>query len=320
MDVKQEAFTLNQKVVVVGSYNSDMTIKAARLPRPGETVLGGQFHSGPGGKGANQAVAAARAGAQVAMIARVGDDMLGNDGLRRLRAEHIATDFVFVDSSHPTGTAWVIVDACGENCLVVASGANALLSAADVAKAEALIASADILLVQLESPLPALEKALAIATAKHVRVILNPAPAMPLREEFLRQVSIITPNRIEAEMLTGVKIEGERSLVDASRSLLARGIETVIITLGGHGAFVCTASEHYHCPAFPVQAVDTTAAGDVFNGCFAATIDSSGSLRSSVRIAMAAAALSVTTLGAQESAPTMEAIQKFLGNSVATHE
>lgn len=309
-----------QRVVVVGSYNTDMTIKTARFPRPGETVLGGTFVSGPGGKGANQAVAAARAGADVALIARLGTDALGDEAVLRLRAEHVRTEHITRDPGLPTGTAWIVVDDRGENCIVVASGANARLSPADVIRAEPDIAAADVLLMQLESPVDTLEAALDIAARHSVRAILNPAPAIPLSRQFLGKLSVITPNEIEAEMLTGVKIEGEERLSRASDSLLAAGIETVIITLGTSGVYVATAEERFQLPAFRVKAIDSTAAGDVFSGCLAAFLDGSRSLREAVRASTAAAALSVTKLGAQESAPSRDAIVSFLQEHPATEE
>jgi ribokinase len=301
-----------QRVVVVGSYNTDMIIKTARLPRPGETVLGGTFSSGPGGKGANQAVSAARAGADVSFIARLGADALGDEALSRLRAERVRTDHIVRDPGSPTGTAWIVVDDRGENCIVVASGANARLSPSDVLRGESEIASADVVLMQLESPLDAVEMTLEIAARHGVRAILNPAPALPLSPALLSRVSVITPNEVEAEMLTGVKIEGEESLALAADRLLALGIETVIITLGRRGVYVASALERFHCPAFCVQAVDTTAAGDVFNGCVAAFFDRTRSMREVVRMSSAAAALSVTKLGAQDSAPSLDSILAFL--------
>ena len=307
-----EASVTHQRVVVIGSYNTDMIIKTARLPRPGETVLGGTFSSGPGGKGANQAVSAARAGADVSFIARVGTDALGEEAVRRLKAEQVRTELVVRDPGAPTGTAWIVVDERGENCIVVASGANGRLSPSDVVRGESEIASADVVLMQLESPIDAVASALDVAARHQVRVILNPAPALPLSLELLARVSVITPNEVETEMLTGVKIEGEESLSRAADRLLALGIETVIITLGHRGVYVASASERFHCPAFHVQAVDTTAAGDVFNGCLAAFLDRSRSLREAVRASSAAAALSVTKLGAQDSSPSREAISAFL--------
>jgi ribokinase len=212
------------------------------------------------------------------------------------------------------------VDDRGENCIVVASGANAHLSAGDVMRAEAYIAAADVVLMQLESPVDALEAALDIAAQHSVRVILNPAPAVPLSRQFLRKVPVITPNEIEAEMLSGDKVDGVESLSRVSDTLLTMGIETVIITLGTRGVYVATADERFQLPAFHVKAIDTTAAGDVFNGCLAAFLDGSRSLREAVRAASAAAALSVTKLGAQRSAPSRDDIVSFLRKHPSTEE
>ncbi len=303
---------MTQRVVVVGSYNADMIIKAGRIPRPGETVIGGTFHTGPGGKGANQAVAAVRAGASVHFVGRLGADTLGAEALQKLKTEGVGTEHVVLDSAVPTGTAWIIVDDSGENSIVVASGANAALTPHDVSSAEHVIAQADVLLLQLESPLPAIERAIEIATENDVRIMLNPAPAMRLPEGVLSQVSVITPNEIEAEMLTGVKVAGEANLQAAADALHRFGIGTVIITLGANGVFVSEKTGAFAYPAFSVTAIDTTAAGDVFNGCLAAFLDGTRSIREAVRISAAAAALSVTKLGAQESAPCRTAIEEFL--------
>jgi ribokinase len=289
-----------------------MIIKAGRIPRPGETVIGGSFHTGPGGKGANQAVAASRAGASVHFVGRLGADGLGNEALQKLKAEGVIADHVVLDSDAPTGTAWIIVDDGGENSIVVASGANARLTPQDVSLAEHVIAQADMLLLQLESPLPAIERAIEIAVDNDVRIMLNPAPAMRLSNELLSRVSVITPNEIEAEMLTGIKITGEAHLQAAADALHRFGIGTVILTLGAKGAFASGKEGSFLSPAFPVTAIDTTAAGDVFNGCLAAFLDGSRSIRESVRMSAAAAALSVTKLGAQESAPQWTAIEEFL--------
>jgi ribokinase len=307
-----DSASVRQRVVVVGSYNTDMVIRTSRLPRPGETVIGGTFHSGPGGKGGNQAVAAARVGARVELVARVGMDALGSEALARLQVEQVGTDYVWRDETEATGTAWIIVDDQGENSIVVASGANAHLSVGDVVAAEPVIAAADVLLMQLECPLETLRAALEIARQNRVRVILNPAPAAPLNPEFLENVTIITPNEVEAEMLTGVAITSDAALQRAAGILLDRGIQAAMITLGSKGIYVAARGTQYLLPAFPVAAVDTTGAGDVFNGCLAAFCQPGRSLTDAVRMASAAAALSVTRLGAQDSAPSLPAVMQFM--------
>jgi ribokinase len=248
----------------------------------------------------------------VSFIARIGADPIGGEALRALDAEHVRTDLVIRDPDEPTGTAWIVVDDRGENSIVVASGANARLSPADIRRGEAAIARADVVLMQLETPLDAVAETLAIASRHGVRTILNPAPALPLPHEMLSRASIITPNEIEAEMLTGIRIDGEESLDAASQRLIAAGIGTVILTLGSRGVYVASGRDRFRLPAFRVQVVDTTAAGDVFNGCLAAHLDPAGALRPAVLASNAAAALSVMKLGAQDSAPSRDAIAAFL--------
>ncbi len=300
------------RVVVVGSYNTDMTIKAARIPQPGETLLGGRFSMGAGGKGANQAVAAARAGAEVSFIGRVGDDTFGEAALKGFRQDDINIDYVVRDRETPTGVACIVVDDAGENSIVVASGANLNLQPHDVAAAKDLIAAADILLLQLESPLETVEAAAQLAADFGVRVMLNPAPARPLPPALLRHLTFITPNEIEAEILTGVKINNEKSWRNSTQALRSQGAAVAIITLGAQGVFVATEKNSFLSPAFKVNVVDTTAAGDIFNGALAAFLSRARALEEAVRMAGAAAALSVTKVGAQASAPFLPDIQKFL--------
>jgi ribokinase len=300
------------KVVVVGSYNTDMTIQAARIPRPGETILGGKFTIGAGGKGANQAVAAARAGAQVWLVARIGDDAFGHEARRCIEQEGISIDWLIRDHETPTGVACIVVDAAGENSIVVASGANARLQPEDIAAAEEIIAHANVLLLQLESPLSTVMAASRLAAKHGVTVVLNPAPAQPLAADLLEHVTIISPNAVEAEMLTGIKIGNEQSLVAAAQRLHAQGPETVMITLGPKGVFLSSADGARLLPAFPVAAIDTTGAGDIFNGCLAAFLAKDRSLDEAARMAAAAAAISVTRLGAQASAPSLAEIERFL--------
>lgn len=300
------------KVVVVGSYNTDMTIKAARIPRPGETILGGRFAIGAGGKGANQAVAAARAGARVWLVARIGNDAFGEEALRRIQHEYINTDYLRRDSEAATGVACIVVDDAGENSIVVASGANANLQPNDLSAAEEIIAQADVMLLQLESPLPTVMAAVRLAAKHGVTVVLNPAPAQTLPANLLEHVTIISPNEVEAEMLTGVKIDGEKSLVAAAQRLHAQGPPTVLITRGPKGVFISSAGETHLLPAFQVTAIDTTGAGDVFNGCLAAFLTKARSLTAAATMASAAAAISVTRLGAQASAPRLAEIENFL--------
>lgn len=303
---------MKPRIVVVGSSNTDMIIRLNRLPRPGETLLGGEFSMAAGGKGANQAVAAARAGGHVTFIARVGKDVFGDRALEGFRRDGIAVDRIIRDPRSASGVALIFVGAEGQNSIAVASGANARLTASDVRKARRVIAEADLLMMQLETPLATVRAAAQEATAARVAVMLNPAPARPLSRTLLRLVTVLTPNETEAEMLSGVRIRNDRSAVRAAVALLGQGPKIVAITLGARGALVATREGHQIVPAFPVRAVDTTAAGDVFNGALAVALAEGRELNDAVRFANAAAALSVTRLGAQPSAPKRSAIERLL--------
>lgn len=302
----------NHKIVVVGSSNTDMIIQLDRIPRPGETILGGQFTSAAGGKGANQAVAAARAGGEVTFVARVGDDMFGAQAIQGFVKDAINVDYVFKDRKSPSGVALIFVAKDGENSIAVASGANGKLTPADLRKAQKEIAAANTLVMQLETPLDTVAAAAKMAAEKGVRVILNPAPARALENDLLRWVTILTPNETEAEMLTGIRVTNDTAAAQAAKVLLARGVQTVIITLGARGSFVATAEGSFLAPGFKVKPVDTTAAGDVFNGALAAALAEGQPLEAAVRFANAAGALSVTVMGAQPSAPTRRQIEKLL--------
>jgi ribokinase len=294
---------MKPNILVIGSSNTDMVVQAAHLPVPGETILGGTFFMNAGGKGANQAVAAARLGAAITFIAKVGDDIFGKQAVELFRLEGIDTSYVITDPVQPSGVALITVDANAENCIVVASGANAVLMPADLLAAESAIKNAAIVLMQLEIPLETVQFAAGIAAENGVRVILNPAPACALPDELLEKVTIITPNETEAEMLTGIKITDIGSAEMAAKALAGKGIETVIITLGAKGALLFTGGEYSLIPAPIVKAVDTTAAGDVFNGALVVAIGERKSMMDAVTFACSAAALSVTKLGAQASAP-----------------
>lgn len=298
------------KVAVVGSINADMILAVARLPKPGETVLGGEFSLAGGGKGANQAVAAARAGASVSFVARVGDDPFGREAVARFAEEGIDTVHVLRDGAAPTGVALIFVDAAGENCIGVASGANAKLSPADIDAARDVIAGAKVLLVQLETPVETVTHAIRVAHDAGVMVVLNPAPAQALPSEVLRMLSVITPNRGEAEALTG-----EVTTREAAARLHAMGVPRVIVTLGGEGVSVSEEGQTWQVPAHAVEPVDTTAAGDVFNGALAASLAEGAVLRDAVRFANAAAALSVQKMGAQPSVPSRAGIEEFLARA-----
>jgi ribokinase len=302
---------MKPRVTVVGSANTDMIIKLARIPCPGETILGGEFATAAGGKGANQAVGAARAGAQVTFVARVGGDSLGDQAIQGYQRDGICVDYVFRDRLAPSGVALIFVAQDGENSIAVASGANAKLSPKDVQTAERAIAKSDVLLTQLETPLATVRAALVAAHKAGVPVVLNPAPARPLPGTILKLVSILTPNETEAELLTGIRVKTEASIRHAAEVLLRRGVMSVVMTLGSRGALIATRDGHEFVSGYRVKAVDTTAAGDIFNGALAVALAEGKGLRESVAFANAAAALSVTKLGAQPSAPKRSEILRL---------
>ncbi len=299
-------------ILVVGSSNTDMIITLDRLPRPGETLMGKQFVTAAGGKGANQAVGAARAGGKVTLVARVGRDMFGKQAVAGFVKAGINVDFVRRDQACPSGAALIFVAKGGENCIAVASGANGRLSPADVKRAGKALAQAAILLTQLETPLATVQAAADIAAASGVRVILNPAPARPLPDRLLRRVFLITPNETEAELLTGIKVDNVASAARAADKLLAKGVKAVIITLGARGAFAAYDGHKQMVPGFKVRALDTTAAGDMFNGALAVALSEGKPMDQAIRFANAAAAISVTRLGAQPSAPARGEIMRLL--------
>ncbi len=308
MDTTQ---TSRQQVLVVGSSNTDMVIKAAHLPRPGETILGGTFFMNPGGKGANQAVAIARLGGPVTFICKTGSDIFGHQSQQLFEEEGINTSYVFSDSENPSGVALITVDEKAENCIVVASGANANLLPSDLAKAEEAIEQADLVLMQLEVPMETVRFVANIAWQKGKKVILNPAPAHPLPADLLRHLYLITPNETEAEMITGVKITDETSAGEAARVLAGMGVQHVIITLGSKGALIYSDGKAEMVPALKVEAVDTTAAGDVFNGALTVALSEGRSLKEAARFACKASAISVTRVGAQSSAPYRNEVDIF---------
>ena len=307
MDTTQ---TSRRQILVVGSSNTDMVIKAAHLPRPGETILGGTFFMNPGGKGANQAVAIARLGGSVTFICKTGSDIFGHQSQQLFEEEGINTSYVFSDSGNPSGVALITVDEKAENCIVVASGANANLLPSDLAKAEEAIEQADLILMQLEVPMETVCFA-DIAWQKGKKVILNPAPAHPLPADLLRHLYLITPNETEAEMITGVKITDESSAGEAARLLSEMGVQHVIITLGSKGALIYSDGKAEMVPALKVEAVDTTAAGDVFNGALTVALSEGRSLKEAARFACKASAISVTRVGAQSSAPYRNEVDIF---------
>ncbi|MGD0896800.1 MAG: ribokinase [Thermoguttaceae bacterium] len=299
------------RIVVVGSSNTDMVVKGRRLPAPGETVTGGQFVLAAGGKGANQAVAAARLGAEVTFVAKVGRDVFGDQAVENYRKEGIRTDYVFRDSDHATGVALILVDEQGENLISVASGANHALTPGDVEKAADRIRAADLVMLQLEIPMETVAKAAELASGSGVPVILNPAPAAPLPDGLLGRIAYLTPNESEAQHLTGVRVEDEATARQAAQRLLAAGAAHVVITLGAKGALLASPGKAGLVPSRRVRAMDTTAAGDAFNGGLAWALGCGLGLDEAVRQACLVGALSVTRLGAQPSLPTKAELDRF---------
>ena len=293
-------------VIVLGSINTDLIVRAPRLPAPGETVLGGQYYQAAGGKGANQAVAAARAGqVTVTLIAAVGDDVFGGATIDRLAADGIRTDFVKTVPGSASGVALIMVDDAGENCITVASGANGDLTVNDVRKIPAAVFSeCKVFLANLESPLETVLCGLERARVAGLTTILNPAPALfeISAQEVLESVDIITPNSQEATMLTGIEVVDHHSAIAAGHCLQQCGCRTAIITRGANGCSVI-AEDTSEYPAESVKAIDATGAGDAFNGALAAALSQDKALHDAVRWATAAAGLSVTQLGAQPSLP-----------------
>ncbi|MBC8233586.1 ribokinase [bacterium] len=301
------------KITVIGSSNTDLVAKVPRMPAPGETILGAEFITAPGGKGANQAVAAARLGGDVTFITKLGKDAFGDQMIENFKRDGLITTFVFRDEQTPSGVALIFVDEAGENTIAVASGANANLSREEIDRAKVTIETADVVLLQLEVPLQAVERAISIASTASIPIILNPAPAQPPSPSFLNEkVTFLTPNEVEASLLTGIQVNDETSAEKAGRELLKYGISHVILTLGSLGAMLVNSEKSVRLPTKQVDVVDTTAAGDVFNGVFAYAIAQGENIEDAIRYANAAATLSVTQMGAQPSIPTADDVLNFI--------
>jgi ribokinase len=295
-------------IVVAGSLNMDLVIRMRRFPGPGETIAGHDFHTIPGGKGANQAVAAARQGADVIMVGRVGDDAFGQRLREDLRQNGVDTCYVTIDRQTPTGVAVIAVDEAGENRIIIAAGANGQVLPENIDAAAAAIAEAGVLILQLEVPLPAVMRAVEVAKDNAITVILNPAPAQPLPAELLTSVDYLIPNESEAALLGD---SNPSQPEQAARALRSAGVRNVIVTLGEHGALLVEEAGITAVPGWRVPVVDTTAAGDAFVGAFAAALVEGKSTLEAVRRANAAGALATTILGAQPSLPTYAAIAEF---------
>lgn len=289
-------------ILVIGSSNTDMTAKTAELPRPGETVLGGVFTMGAGGKGANQAVAAQRLGGKVKFICKVGKDMFGDNSIAQYEKEGLDTSGI-LRSNLPSGVALIYVDSHAENCIVVASGANGDLTEDDIEKSREDLESCDILLLQLESPIPSVLKAAKIAHQAGKTVVLNPAPACPLPEELFRNIDLFIPNETELSTFSGMPVTSQEEAQAAAKAMQAKGVGKLIVTMGSKGALICEGGPSVFVPAHKVKAVDTTAAGDTFCGALCVAISEGKSLKEAAEFACAASALTVQKMGAQNSIP-----------------
>ena len=294
---------MTKPVVVIGSVNMDLVVGCAHLPRPGETVIGRDFRTVPGGKGANQAVAAARLGAKVEFVGRVGLDAFGDQSAAALRREGIGISNLGRVEGAATGVALILVSDAGENSIAVAPGANDLLSPRDIQALAGQIANAAIVVCQLETPLPTVQRAIEIAAAANVPVLLNPAPAQPLADALLRQVSLLVPNEGEAAALAHTAPGGAPAALAAASDLRRRGAPTVLVTLGAEGVLRMDSSGHAHYPAYPARAVDTTGAGDAFVGALAAACAAGEDLHDAIDFAQRAASVSVERYGAQAAMP-----------------
>ncbi len=301
-----------KKIVVVGSSNTDMVLKSKDLPLPGETVLGGHFSMNPGGKGANQAVAAARLGGSVVFVARVGNDQLGEQAINGFKSHGIATDFITKDEEEASGVALIMVDEKGENSISVALGANGNLTKDHLQNALPLIKNSAFVLTQLEISLETVEYLGEITKEYNLKLVLNPAPAQALSANLLASLYIITPNEIEAELLSGIKVIDTVSARQAALVLRKKGVDIVIITMGAQGAYVLSDTLDERVPTQKVKVVDTTAAGDTFNGALLVALSEGKSLRAAIEFANRAAAYAVGILGAQTSAPSRSAIEPLI--------
>lgn len=299
-------------IYIIGSSNTDMVVKSDRLPAPGETVLGGTFLMNAGGKGANQAVAAARLGGIVSFVANFGNDLFGRQALEQLKQEKINVDHVTIDETLPSGVALIIVDAQGENCIAVAPGANGNLNPNQLNAFFNSLNKPAIVLVQFEIPIATVEHVIEQCALKSIPVIINPAPANRLSDDALKHVFAITPNETEAELLTGIHIDDDTAARTAAQAFHRKGVKVVVITMGKRGAYWSTNEAEGWVTSPAITAVDTTAAGDCFSGALAVAISENKSLPEAVKFACIAASISVTRMGAQTAMPLRKEVSDFL--------
>lgn len=300
------------RLAVLGSINVDHIMNISQFPKPGETIIGHQYKIAFGGKGANQAVACGRSGADITFIACVGDDAIGSEIISQLKTDNIHIDAISIIPQTPTGVAMILVNEQGENVISIVAGANGALTPTHFQQYHHVIEHADALLMQLESPLETVFEAAKRAKSHQTKVILNPAPAQPLSDEFLSFIDVITPNETEAEILTGVSVHDEAGAAKAAEILHRKGIKQVLITLGSRGVWFSEQGKGMIIPGFRVDAVDTIAAGDTFNGAFVTAILEGKPSVEAIRFAHAAAAIAVTRHGAQSSVPWRHEIESFL--------
>jgi len=296
-----------KNVLVIGSYNVGLVVVGPRIPSAGQTIMGHEFQMGPGGKGSNQAIAVKRLGGEVAFVARVGGDSFGRDALDMFRREGLDARFVAVDEKHHTGAGIIFVDSHGQNAIGVAPGANYQLSADDLEAAASLFAPGAILLIQLETPLDIVRQAVRRARQAGMTVILNPAPApsRPLEEDILSCVDVITPNETEAHELTGIEVKDSASAQQAARKLQAAGAKSVVITLGSAGALLLDSNGPKVFAPYRVKVVDTTGAGDAFNGGLAYALSAGKSMEEAIDFANRVGALCVTKAGTIDGLPSL---------------
>ena len=301
---------MKSDIYIIGSSNTDMVIKSNSIPKQGETIIGGDFYSFQGGKGANQAVAASKLGGKVIFICKVGDDSLGNKSIKEYESHGINTDYICVEKDEHTGVALIMVDKEGENLISVASGANSKLKIKDIAFIEKKLKPNDLVLIQLEIPLEVVEFIISLCYRLRIKLILNPAPFQKIDDDYLKCIHTITPNMIEAESLTGIKVFDIDSSRVAALKLIDKGIKNVFITMGNKGVFYITEDREGHILPKKVKAIDSTAAGDTFNGALAAALSFGMKIYDSVEFANSAASISVTKMGAQDSIPYINELEK----------
>ena len=301
---------MKSNIYIIGSSNTDMVIKSNSIPKPGETIIGGDFYSFQGGKGANQAVAASKLGGKVIFICKVGDDSLGNKSIKEYESHGINTEYICVEKDEHTGVALIMVDKEGENLISVASGANSKLKIKDIAFIEKKLKPNDLVLIQLEIPLEVVEFIISLCYRLRIKLILNPAPFQKIDDDYLKCIHTITPNMIEAESLTGIKVFDIDSSRVAAHKLIDKGIKNVFITMGNKGVFYITEDREGHILPKKVKAIDSTAAGDTFNGALAAALSFGMKIFDSVEFANSAASISVTKMGAQDSIPYINELEK----------